>query len=77
MRKRHKHANYTHRSVSPTTEKTETAPPVPTKAQISALMAYLGRKGGKVGGKRRLETLSSEQRTQIAKKAATARWRNR
>jgi len=46
----------------------------PTKEQISAFMAQLGRKGGKIGGKRRLKTLSSRQRKQIARKAARARW---
>jgi hypothetical protein len=33
-----------------------------------------GRRGGKVGGKRRAESLTSEQRSAIAKKAAAARW---
>jgi hypothetical protein len=45
-----------------------------TKAQISQLMAEMGRRGGKIGGKRRLETMSPEQRSQIALKAAKARW---
>ncbi len=34
----------------------------------------LGRKGGLVGGKRRAETLTPEQRAEIAKKAAQKRW---
>lgn len=34
----------------------------------------LGRLGGKVGGKRRAETLSAEKRSEIAKKAAAVRW---
>jgi hypothetical protein len=46
----------------------------PTKEQISALMAELGRKGGKKGGKRRLETMTSEERSAIATKAAQTRW---
>ena len=33
-----------------------------------------GRRGGKVGGKKRAEALTSEQRTEIARKAAAARW---
>jgi hypothetical protein len=37
-------------------------------------MAEMGRKGGKIGGKRRLETLSDRRRSQIAKQAAQARW---
>ncbi len=47
---------------------------LPTKAQVSALMAQLGRKGGKIGGKRRLETMSKEERTQVARRAARMRW---
>jgi hypothetical protein len=46
----------------------------PTKPQISLLMAELGRKGGKIGGKRRLETMTAKERKGIAKKAAQARW---
>jgi len=38
-------------------------------------MASLGRKGGKIGGKRRLETMSAEARQEIARKAAQARWK--
>lgn len=46
----------------------------PTKAQISLLMAELGRKGGKKGGKRRLETMTPTERSEIARRAAKARW---
>jgi hypothetical protein len=48
---------------------------LPTKAQISLLMAELGRKGGKKGGKRRLETMTSTERSEAARKAAQARWK--
>lgn len=34
----------------------------------------LGRKGGLKGGKSRAEKLSAEKRSEIAKKAAQARW---
>lgn len=34
----------------------------------------LGRKGGLIGGKARAEKLSPEQRSEIARKAAAARW---
>lgn len=37
----------------------------------------LGRLGGQRGGPARAEKLSSEQRKQIARKAAVARWRKR
>ena len=34
----------------------------------------LGRLGGKVGGKARADKLTPEQRSEIARKAATTRW---
>ena len=46
----------------------------PSLSMISQVMAEMGRKGGKIGGKRRLETLSDRRRSQIAKQAAKARW---
>lgn len=49
----------------------------PTKAQISMFMAQLGRKGGKVGGKRRLKTMTPEERSSVARKAAEARWKRK
>lgn len=41
---------------------------------IKAAAAALGRKGGLKGGKARAKALSPEQRAEIAKKAAAARW---
>jgi hypothetical protein len=38
-------------------------------------MAQMGSRGGKIGGKRRLETMTQEQRSSIALKAAQARWK--
>jgi len=38
------------------------------------VMRTMGAKGGRIGGKRRLETMTPEQRTKSAKKAAKARW---
>jgi hypothetical protein len=38
-------------------------------------MAALGRAGGLKGGRARAETLSADQRAEIARKAAAARWR--
>ena len=37
----------------------------------------LGRMGGLVGGRARAESLSAKKRSQIAKKAAKARWRKK
>ena len=45
-----------------------------SRALISQVMAEMGRKGGQIGGKRRLETLTDRRRSQIAKQAARARW---
>jgi hypothetical protein len=42
------------------------------KQTISAVMREMGRKGGKIGGKRSLQTMSPAQRTARAKKAAAA-----
>jgi hypothetical protein len=42
---------------------------------ISEYMASIGRKGGKIGGKRRLSTLTEKERKRIASTAAKARWR--
>jgi len=36
----------------------------------------LGRKGGLVGGKARAASLSAEKRSDIARKAAAARWKD-
>jgi hypothetical protein len=58
--------------VAETTENDKISPPTPS--QISMLMAELGRKGGKIGGKRRLETMSAKERKETARKAAQARW---
>jgi hypothetical protein len=41
---------------------------------ISQVMSAMGKKGGAKGGKRRLETLSDERRSEIASQAAVARW---
>lgn len=44
-------------------------------ASISEYMAQIGSKGGKIGGKRRLKTMTAAQRKKNAQKAANARWR--
>ncbi|HEY1755580.1 MAG TPA: hypothetical protein VGG72_09315 [Bryobacteraceae bacterium] len=50
--------------------------PLPSVSlEISKYMAALGSKGGKIGGKKRLETLTQERRSQIAFKAAETRWK--
>jgi len=61
-------------SVDLSTSNTSSDIPAPTKAQVSQVMAQLGRKGGKIGGKRRLETMTPEERSAVASNAAKARW---
>ena len=51
--------------------------PAITRSLRSQIMAEMGRKGGKKGGKRRLETMTPEQRSQIALRAAQTRWAKR
>lgn len=41
---------------------------------VKLAASAMGRKGGKKGGKARAKALSSERRSEIAKKAAAARW---
>jgi hypothetical protein len=41
-----------------------------SKKLISEVMRELGRKGGKIGGKRSLETMTPEERSARAKKAS-------
>ena len=48
--------------------------PEPTEEKNPAAVA-LGRLGGKKGGKARAEKLTPEQRSEIARLAASARWK--
>jgi len=45
-----------------------------SKNLVSQVMAAMGRKGGKIGGKRRLETMTPERRSEVGKLAAQKRW---
>jgi len=61
-----------------TSEDAQEAPPTasaPSPESISAYMASIGRKGGQIGGKRRLKTMTKEQRKRVAAKAARVRWK--
>ena len=59
-------------------QSTEQAPTPEATAQVpsdlSAYMAAMGRRGGQIGGKRRLVTMTAAQRKRAAQKAAAARW---
>jgi hypothetical protein len=45
-----------------------------SSSMISIVMAEMGRRGGKVGGKRRLVTMTPERRQEVARLAAQKRW---
>jgi len=47
---------------------------IPTDAEVSRVMAALGRKGGKIGGRARADGMTKARRSEIALKAARARW---
>ena len=52
--------------------------PTPTATvNLSEYMRQIGRKGGQIGGKRRLKTMTKEQRRKVAARAAKARWKKR
>lgn len=63
-----------HQLVRESTERDETAPLKATPTEISRVMAALGRRGGKIGGKARASQLSPERRREIARDAARKRW---
>lgn len=54
-----------------TSETPESARP----ALYSQVMAEMGRRGGKIGGKRSLETMTKAERKKRAERAAKARWK--
>jgi hypothetical protein len=59
-----------HRVVMESIERSETVE-ITLEQQV---MRTMGAKGGRIGGKRRLETMTDEQRKRSARKAAKARW---
>jgi hypothetical protein len=60
--------------VDSSTSEASPSPPLPSASSLSAYMAAMGRKGGQIGGKRRLLTMTPEARRAAAAKAAKARW---
>jgi hypothetical protein len=48
---------------------------MPRKSAVSEYLAKIGRKGGKASGKARMEKLTPEKRSEVARLAATARWK--
>lgn len=55
-------------------EPTQEEPKPDERSEVSKYLSEIGRKGGLKGGKARAEKLSPEERKEIAKKAAQARW---
>lgn len=56
---------------------TERKPPTATKVKKNPAAVALGRLGGKKGGPARALALSKAERSQIASKAAKARWKKK
>jgi len=74
-KKEHDFAVNAFRVVQEATGQTEPEPEKPQKKTFDA--KALGHKGGLKGGKARAEKLTPKQRTEIAKKAAQARWKTK
>jgi hypothetical protein len=51
--------------------------PTPEEQGKDPAAVSLGRRGGLKGGKARAKSLSAKRRAEIARKAATARWKTR
>jgi len=49
-------------------------PLMPVSQTVHRVMAAMGRRGGQIGGKRRLETMTPEERKASAQAAIKARW---
>jgi hypothetical protein len=59
----------------PEPQEAATAKIVTPPTNLSEYMAAIGRKGGQIGGKRRLKTMTKAQRSKVATKAARMRWK--
>jgi len=59
------------------TEQSLPAPqrPAEPRSALSEYFAAIGARGGKIGGKRRLKTMTKAERSKVAKRAAMARWK--
>jgi hypothetical protein len=45
-----------------------------SRSTISQAMAEMGRKGGKIGGKRRMDALTAKERSALGRMAVQTRW---
>ncbi|HLJ48441.1 MAG TPA: hypothetical protein VKU01_20645 [Bryobacteraceae bacterium] len=48
---------------------------MPKKTAVSQYLAKIGKKGGKASGQARMEKLTPEKRSEVARIAAQARWK--
>lgn len=62
-----------HFLVNTTTESGKDNPPK-ASPEVKQYMAEIGQIGGRIGGVKRASTLTREQRREIARQAARARW---
>ncbi len=65
------------RLVDDATEDTSARPPDQEQPDKDPAAVELGRRGGKKGGKARAEKMTPEERRDVARRAAQARWANR
>ena len=63
--------------MSTNTESRPAPIPINVTPEVSRVMAEMGRRGGKIGGKRRAERMTEEERSTAAAAAARARWAKR
>ena len=50
---------------------------IPNQSEISRVMAEMGRRGGRVGGRMRAANMTPEERSNAAALAARARWKKK
>jgi len=74
-RNKQKHATEANQLARPLAGFSTESPIPSTPFNISDYMSEIGRKGGKIGGKRRLQTMTATERKKVAAKAAKARWK--
>lgn len=60
--------------VKESTQEHKPEPVKVTRSEISRVMAAMGARGGKKGGKLRAERMTPEQRSDASARAANARW---
>ena len=59
------------------TGEVDDSPPMPEEEGKNPAAVALGKLGGEKGGKARAEKLTPEERSEIARRAAAARWESR